>query len=541
MTALAARPATAGRAVRSTDSAFGLTPVEGYSGPLSTEAIAERFGLHPLDVLRFDGNTPPLPPPYARPAAVARAIASSNEYDHSRAGALLWAIADYCGVEPENVVLGCGADDLIALLARAFLRPGDRAAIHPDRTYPMYRIAVGWAQATVSDDEPSLTFTCRPNNPTGEMTDLPAARPLVVDEAYGEYAGESAVGLIEDGVVVVRTFSKRFGLAGARVGYALAGTEMAERLRERQSPYAVSSLSVALALEALANPPDVAPALRERDRLAARLSDLGLAPLPSRTNFLFVPLDDSSRVAGELLRQGFVVREYPDGMRLSVRDEHDDDLLLSALAGVIAKGAAAAGAVESAAADVAAGAHARTVRHRRATAETIMHARVSTGGGRGAFVRTGLGFADHLLEQLSFHSGLNVRLEGAGDLETGDHHTAEDAARTLGEALDRLCGDRRGLRRYGEAAIPMDEAFARASIDLAGRPVSRVLLEGDNETAAHMLECLAQSARLTLHVTATGENSHHIAEAAFKATGRAIRAALEADGTDVASTKGTLL
>src|SRR5213078_1504553 len=113
--------------------------------------------------------------------------------------------------------------------------------------YSLFRVAVELAGATVAHDDPSFTFCCRPNNPTGALDPLPAARPLVVDEAYWEYAGETAAGLIDDGVIVLRTFSKAFGLAGARVGYALADTETAAELNRRQAPQQVSAISAALA------------------------------------------------------------------------------------------------------------------------------------------------------------------------------------------------------------------------------------------------------------------------------------------------------
>src|SRR5204863_7253422 len=188
------------------------------------------------------------------------------------------AIARYAGVEPENLVLGAGADDLILLCARAFAGPGDTVAIADDPTYPLFRVGAWLACAEVGDHDPVLTFCCRPNNPTGALEPLPEARPLVVDEAYYEYCGETAAGLIEEGVIVIRTFSKAFALAGARVGYAIASADVAEELNVRQAPAPLSSLSVALALAGLANPPDVSDTIAERDRLADELRGLGLDP-----------------------------------------------------------------------------------------------------------------------------------------------------------------------------------------------------------------------------------------------------------------------
>jgi histidinol-phosphate aminotransferase len=164
-------------------------------------------------------------------------------YPHGGYPGIARAIADYAGCEPENVVLGAGADDLIMLCARAFAGPGDVVAVADEPTYPVYRLGAWVAGADVGDEDPVVTFCCRPNNPTGALDPLPRARPLVVDEAYFEYCGETAVALIEEGVVVIRTFSKAFALAGARIGYAVADAETARELSHRQASTPVSTLS----------------------------------------------------------------------------------------------------------------------------------------------------------------------------------------------------------------------------------------------------------------------------------------------------------
>ncbi len=499
-----------------------------YRWAPSTEELARRVGLDPIEVVRFDGNVPASPPAAARPGAIARVLADANLYAHGGYPQLLRGIADYAGVEPENVVLGAGADDLILLCARAFAGPGDTVSIGPEPTYPLYRVAAGLAGAALGDDEPVVTFSCRPGNPYGELGPIPSARPLVVDEAYFEYAGETAVGLIEDGVVVLRTFSKAFGLAGARVGYALADADTAAELNRRQAPLPVSTISAALALAALASPPDVGAQVEERERLAAAVRALGLEPLPSRANFLFVPLEDASGAGEALLRSGLVVRIFPDGIRFSIRDREDDDLLVEALARWLDRPApvAAAGG--------------RRVRVVRATAETRQRVRLALDGAGRVRVDTGAGLYDHFLEQLAFHGGFDLVLEAVGDLETGDHHSAEDAAIALGSALDRALGDRRGIARYGNAVVPMDDALARAAVDLGGRPWAELSLELDPGMAGHMLQSLAQAARMAIHVEATGRDAHHCAEAAFKAVGRALRAAVRAESAGLPSTKGLL-
>jgi histidinol-phosphate/aromatic aminotransferase/cobyric acid decarboxylase-like protein/imidazoleglycerol phosphate dehydratase HisB len=492
-----------------------------YEWAPSTEELARRGGLDPVEIVRFDGNVPPLPLPSSRPGAIAAALADINTYPHGGYPGIDEAIASYVGVEPENVVVGAGADDLILLCARTFAGPGDLVAVPPPPTYPLFRVASELAGATVGDESPALTFSCRPGNPLGDLPPLPVERPLVVDEAYFEYAGETAVPLIDDGVVVIRTFSKAFGLAGARIGYLVAERDTATELRARQAPAPVSTLSVALALAALRTPPDVAPVVEERERLASELRALGFEPLPSHANFVFVPSDDAQGIPDALLRRGCVVRVAHGGIRITVRDREDDDLLLAALAGEESKPS-------------------RRARHMRATAETALRVRLALDGAGRARVSTGAGLYDHLLEQLAFHGGLDLVVEGSGDRETGDHHTAEDTAIAVGEALDRALGDRRGIARYGAAVVPMDDALARAAVDLGGRRGAEIELAEDPGLARHTLESLAQSARMTLHVSATGRDPHHVAEAAHKAVGRALRAALRLDGTELPSTKGVL-
>ena len=494
-----------------------------YAWAPSTEELARRAGLDPVEIVRFDGNVPPLPLPSSRPGAIAGALAEINMYPHGGYPGIHEAIAAYAGVEPENVVLGAGADDLLLLCGRAFARPGDTVAIPQEPTYPLFRVAAELAGAEVGDASPVLTFCCRPGNPFGDLPELPEARPLVVDEAYFEYSGgETAAGLIDDGVVVVRTFSKAFGLAGARIGYLLAEAGLAAELRARQSPAQVSTLSVALALAALRSPPDVTPVLEERERLAAELCALGFEPLPSRANFVFVPTGEAERIADDLLRAaGCVVRVTGGGIRITVRDREDDDQLLAALRGE----------------DYA---RRRRARYVRATAETTIRVRLSLDGDSRVRVATGAGLYDHLFEQLAFHGGLDLFVEGSGDWETGPHHTAEDTAIAIGEALDLGLGDRRGIARYGSADVPMDDALARAAVDLGGRRGAEIRLEHDPGLARHMLESFAGAARMTLHVEATGRDDHHVAEAACKAVGRALREAVRCEGGELPSTKGLL-
>lgn len=192
----------------------------------------------------------------------------------------------------------------------------------------------------------------------------------------------------------------------------------------------------------------------------------------------------------------------------------------------------------------------RTAAADRATRETSVHVQLTIDGSGTTDIRTGIGFLDHLLDSLGRHSRFDVTLECRGDLHVDDHHTAEDCALVLGEALDRALGERRGVERFGWAYAPLDEALARAVIDLSGRPFADVNLDLQRERLGelacenipHILRSFATAARLTLHVDVLkGEIDHHKAEAAFKAVALALRQAVSrTSSTDIPSTKGTL-
>ena len=186
----------------------------------------------------------------------------------------------------------------------------------------------------------------------------------------------------------------------------------------------------------------------------------------------------------------------------------------------------------------------------RTTRETDISVTVDLDGTGTASVSTGIGLYDHLLESFAHHSLIDVAVSAAGDLERDDHHTVEDVALALGQALAEALGDRAGIERFGEASVPMDEAIARAVVDLSGRPYAVLDLRfgGDRigelstQMIPHALESFVRTSGVTLHLKARGRNDHHVAEAAFKALARALRTAIALDArrTGVPSTKGTL-
>ncbi|WP_033074680.1 imidazoleglycerol-phosphate dehydratase HisB [Sphingopyxis sp. MWB1] len=194
----------------------------------------------------------------------------------------------------------------------------------------------------------------------------------------------------------------------------------------------------------------------------------------------------------------------------------------------------------------------RTATVQRTTKETDISITVNLDGTGNYVVSTGIGFLDHMVEQLSRHSLIDISMQVKGDLHIDQHHTVEDSALALGEAMAKALGDKRGIARYGEAHAPMDETLTRCILDISGRPhcvwksgFSQPRLgEMDTELFSHWFQSFSQTAGITLHIeTLYGENNHHIAESMYKALARALRQAVEIDprkGDSIPSTKGVL-
>ncbi|VXC89836.1 imidazoleglycerol-phosphate dehydratase HisB [Sphingomonas sp. AX6] len=194
----------------------------------------------------------------------------------------------------------------------------------------------------------------------------------------------------------------------------------------------------------------------------------------------------------------------------------------------------------------------RTATVTRNTAETAIDVTVNIDGTGQYSISTGIGFLDHMVEQLSRHSLIDIEMKVEGDLHIDQHHTVEDSALALGEAVAKALGDKRGIRRYGDALSPMDETLTRVALDISGRPYlvfdvefsQPRLGEMDTEMFEHWFHSFAQTAGLTLHVeTLHGSNNHHIAEAAYKGLARSLRTAVEIDARKadaIPSTKGVL-
>ncbi|MDH4142425.1 MAG: imidazoleglycerol-phosphate dehydratase HisB [Chloroflexota bacterium] len=190
----------------------------------------------------------------------------------------------------------------------------------------------------------------------------------------------------------------------------------------------------------------------------------------------------------------------------------------------------------------------RRVTVSRQTRETDIAVTLDLDGSGGSSISTGIGFYDHLLTSFAFHGLFDIVVDARGDLEVDEHHTVEDVALVLGGAFAEALGDRAGIRRFGDAAVPMDEAMATAVVDVGGRPYAVIDLPFRAERVGslplqlvdHALESFARTAGATLHLSGSGRNDHHLAEAAYKSLARAMRVACELDPrrSGSASTKG---
>jgi imidazoleglycerol phosphate dehydratase HisB/histidinol-phosphate/aromatic aminotransferase/cobyric acid decarboxylase-like protein len=507
-----------------------------------------------IPLARFDMNTPPSPPRWYAAAQARLARLAVQSYPDATYSRLRAALAEYTGFPAERIVPTNGADEALVICALAALRPGDRAyARRPCYSFFENAARLAGAELAETSDGARLRFVCSPHNPTGADADSAEVEEgeglLVIDQAYLEFGGNdhSRLALEREATVVVRTLSKAFALAGARVGYMLVPERLAGPLDAIRLPAGISTTSAALAELALEHVDDMradaAATVAERDRMAAALRAAGLKVGDSVASFVCVDTGrPAERVAAELAGKGLIVRTFGDpslatSIRISPAWPGDNDRLLAAL-----------GAAPSQAGHTETGR--RAVVERR-TAETDTRCRLSVDGTGRARVSTGIGFLDHMLTALACHSLVDLELTCQGDLWVDAHHTVEDVAIALGTALDRALGDRAGVRRFGDARAPLDEALAQATVDLSGRGVAtcdlRLVGPSVGELPAslvpHYFDTLARNARVGLHLRGSGADDHHLVEAAFKAFALALRQACEPDPRRdgaVPSTKGAL-
>ncbi|MEP6638836.1 MAG: histidinol-phosphate transaminase [Chloroflexota bacterium] len=357
-----------------------------YSWEATDEEVAARYGVDIGSIVRFDLNTSPTPPALVyRLLKAGRFEAPLSEYPPTDYRRLVAAAAARYGVTPPEVLVGAGADEILDIVAKVFIPAGGRAIV-PVPTYAMYRVlteqrgatvvavarlgeTAGWAldvpaaRAAVGESGAAVVWLCSPNNPTalaepdGSIEALlaslvadaaTAGRPapvVVLDEAYAEFVGSSLLSLRDayPELIVVRTASKAYALAGLRVGFAIARPEMIARLNPFRPPGSISTVSVTLVTEALldgtALDENLARVEGERERLSAALRAIGWSVGPSVTNFVLVDFGTAERAgaaAEALLARGLVPRTFgnshplADHLRLTVRAHDENDRLIAA-------------------------------------------------------------------------------------------------------------------------------------------------------------------------------------------------------------------
>jgi histidinol-phosphate aminotransferase len=629
-----------------------MTRMKGVADPaLLVRPEIRRLTAYHLDLTpcrhKLDQNEAPFEPPrWLKQRVAARLLAADwARYPDFHAGALRRELGAFHGWPGEGVLAGNGSNELLDVCLSALVTPGGEV-LGCEPSFGLYRMMVWKAGGVprflpaaadlrlplaalldeVERDPRRPLLLCSPNNPTGDAL-APAAveallerqeGPLLLDNAYGEFSRHDYRPLLDrhPHLVLLRTFSKAWALAGLRVGYLLADPRLVAELLKAKLPYNLGHAGVMAGRAALAALPSarrrIAVVTARRAQWREMLAAAGLAVLPSEANFLLARC--ATPAAAQAVRDGLAARGirvrdvggYPGlagCLRISVGSgaalratrealaeirEADGGAFAAAAPGAaVAEGTiAAAGAAEAAESAGAAesggvgepavtakpavaasaaraegvaeqaedagvaqaaeiptapgagtAAGGRRGRVERTTGETRVRLALALEGGRRS-VEVANGFFGHMLEALATHGGLGLEVAAAGDLHVDLHHTVEDVGIAFGEALAAALGERRGVVRFGSAYAPLDEALARAVVDLSGRgffvysappevAAAWVTAEFPLTLVADFFQAVADRGRLTLHLEIlAARNGHHAAEAAFKAAAMALRQAV---------------
>ena len=518
--------------------------------------------------LHLDANESPYAPPPVKGAG------DYNRYPEQQPPALTQRLSDLYGTTPDRLMVGRGADEAIEVLLRTFCEDGQDNILICSPTFGYYKTCAQiqgagiidvpltkdyeWDSAAIlkaakTAKNLKVIFLCTPNNPTGAViTDdlveqLCEACPntlIAVDEAYEEFSTtDSYIPKIDEyqNLIVMRTLSKVYALAGVRGGVAIADPRVIALMLKVLPPYPIARPVEKAILTALSPAAMSTHAARleewlsERERMFNQLQNSPFIAKvwPSEANFLLIDVKDDEALMRELARRQVKIRDYRSTtghMRISIGSPEENTTALQAFGvGVEEKRPDRIGEVF------------------RKTKETDISVRVNLDDASKIKSDTGIGFYDHMLEALAKHGDFGLVLTCKGDLEIDAHHTVEDCALALGTALKEALGDKAGIGRFG-FVMPMDETQARVAIDLSGRPAmtfkgefpSDHVGEFPAEMCPHVFESLAQTLGAAIQIDVEGENTHHMIEASFKGVARALRPAFARSGTDIASTKGVI-
>ena len=534
------------------------------------------------------------------------------------------AVAKLRGLEADQVFTGNGSDEAIDLIIRLFCEAGKHRILCTPPTYGMYKVSARIHDIEVDDaplhpdfglnptaiinaisPQTRVLFLCSPNNPTGNQmseadlvyicTHAPCI--VVIDEAYIDFAPSQSMtkALAEfPNLIVLQTLSKSFGLAGIRLGIALASKEIIAYFDKIKAPYNVNSLTAKVALSALLQPEimqaKVQKTLQERDYVTKRLellkqqlvdSPIALGTIfPSQANFVLFQIDQALRIQQALAEQKIILRyrgnelHCENSLRLSIGSRSENNAFFEALITVLEYQGprykqmielldlqpthSSVNPVETAHNHILeqntdanlSSKSSRRATIRRHTNETKIDITLNLDGTGVHQISTGLRFFDHMLEQIARHGLIDLDIQCQGDLDIDEHHTIEDVGIALGQALSQAYGDKRGIDRYG-FVLPMDEARATVALDLSGRPylVFNASFTRDyvgdvpTDMIEHFFYSLATHMQATLHLDVLGSNDHHKVEACFKGLARALKQSIEYNpriSGQIPSSKGSL-
>ncbi len=502
----------------------------------------------------------------------------------------------------EQVFLSNGSDEAISLITTVFCEPTQDNIIILPPTFGMYRVAADVANVEVrevnltldfqpdveailkaADARSKLLFICTPNNPTGNSAQPELIRELlqkfkgivVVDEAYIDFSEqESCINYLDEfpNLIVTQTFSKGWGMAGVRLGMTFANEEIVSYLNKVKMPYNVNELTQWVAMQAIDNQAKtqakIQTILQERKKLEAAFSRFSFVKkiFPSDANFLLVQVENAQELYDFLIKNKVIVRSRANvpmcegSLRFSVGREAENKHLMACLEafsrkekklieGLSNEFLSITNKAENPILKFLAQATPRTANIQRKTKETDIKIKLNLDGTGKGNKHTGIGFFDHMLDQLARHSGADLHVEVQGDLHIDEHHTIEDTALALGEAYAQALGDKRGIERYG-FCLPMDDCLVQVALDFGGRPwlvweadfKREMIGQMPTEMFFHFFKSFSDAAKCNLNIKAEGTNEHHKIEGIFKAFAKAIKMAVRRDfmNQQLPTTKGVL-
>ena len=525
-----------------------------------------------------------------------------NRYPDPSQARLKRRIAEIKGVDVQNIFVGNGSDEAIDLCFRIFCNPGLDNAIAIAPSYGMYSTCAAVNDVEMrevllnddfslpverlldaADDNSKLLFICSPNNPTGNVFPREEIERIlqefdgmvVLDEAYIDFADEP--GMLRSlenwpNLIILQTLSKAWGMAGLRAGLAFASNYVMRLFAQVKYPYNINVATLSAVEKLLkAGVDDRVKLIKEqRAFMEQKLSGMECVwrVYPSQANFLLVQVDNAADLYNYLLGEGIIVRDRSrmplcdNTLRITIGTPQENVRLLRAIAeydikrygsraegGPLAEGKSLAEGELVAERELLQEYESRSARVIRTTNETSVSVSVDLDNSGTGGISTGLSFLDHMLMQIVHHGGIMLTINASGDLEVDEHHTMEDVAITLGQALSKALGEKRGIERYG-FALPMDESEAIVLLDFGGRIDFKweVTFYGERvgdvptQMFRHFFQSLCSAMNCNLHISARGENDHHIAEAIFKAFARALKAAVRREpfNYEIPSSKGLL-